>query len=45
MQEILQLNIIFLSNIFHFIVMLKSESNDIRNIFISQSLILFRRMY
>jgi len=45
MQEILQLNIIFLSNIFHFIVTLKSESNDIHNIFISQSLILFRRMY
>lgn len=41
---ILRLNIILLHNTIPFIAMLRSKSNDIHNIFVSQSLILFQRM-
>lgn len=40
----LRLNIILLHNTIPFIAMLRSKSNDIHNIFVSQSLILFQRM-
>lgn len=42
---VLRLNIIILlHNTIPFIAMLRSKSNDIHNIFVSQSLILFQRM-